>query len=110
MPGTEEPIDRETYDLISKSLSHPIRMKTLRLLNQKGRMTFSQLHNSLRMDGSHLSYRIGQMGGLLKKAENGSCELSSLGIVAVSLMRDVEELPKRLGENLRKQLPRGQLD
>jgi DNA-binding transcriptional ArsR family regulator len=92
MSGAEEPIDRETYDLISKSLSHPIRRKILRLLNQKGRMAFSQLRDSLGIDGSHLSYHIGQMGELLKKAEDGSYELSNLGIVAVSLMRDVEEL------------------
>lgn len=107
MPGAEEPVDRETYDLISKSLSHPIRRKMLRLLNQKGRMAFSELRDSLGIDGSHLSYHIGQMGELLKKAEDGSYELSKLGIVAVSLMRDVEELStkeawKKPGETVTK--------
>ncbi len=92
MSRAEEPVDRETCDLISKSLSHPIRRKMLRLLNQKGRMAFSELRDLLGIDSSHLSYHIGQMGELLKKAEDGSYELSSLGVVAVSLMRDVEEL------------------
>ena len=92
MGGNEEPIDRETYDLISKSLSHPIRRKLLRFLKDKGKTTFTQLCGLLGIDGSHLSYHISQMGELLKKAEDGSYELSTLGFVAVSLMRDVEEL------------------
>lgn len=98
MCASAEPIDRETYDLISKSLSHPIRRKVLRLLTDGRNITFTRLRDSLGIDGSHLSYHLNQMGELLKKTEDGSYELSSLGIVAISLMRDVEELSSEQGQ------------
>lgn len=98
MCASVEPIDRETYDLISKSLSHPIRRKVLRLLTDGRNLTFTRLRDLLGIDGSHLSYHLNQMAELLKKTEDGSYELSSLGIVAVSLMRDVEELSSEQGQ------------
>jgi len=99
MDVAEEPIDRETYDLISKSLSHPIRRKILRLLSQKGEMHFSDLRDSMVIDGSHLSYHLGQLGELVTKSEDGSYGLSGLGAIAVQLMRDVEESSARLANS-----------
>jgi len=91
MKAAGEPVDRETYDLISNSLSHPIRRKILRLLSESGRLNFTDLCNSVGVDGSHLSYHLNQLGELLTKHEDGSYGLSYLGTLSVSLMQDVEE-------------------
>jgi len=91
MGDSDRPIERETYGLISKSLSHPIRRKILRILSEEKERHFVELKDSLGIDGGHLTYHLNELGELLAKAEDGAYQLSSLGKVSVSLMMDIEE-------------------
>ncbi len=95
MSDSDRPIEAETYGLISKSLSHPIRRKILRILSEEKKKHFVELRDSLGIDGGHLTYHLNELGELLAKTEDGAYQLSSLGRVSVSLMRDIEESSKK---------------
>ncbi len=95
MGDSGRPIERETYDLISKSLSHPIRRKILRVLSEEKKKRFTELRDSLGIDGGHLTYHLNELGELLAKTEDGAYELSNLGRTSVSLMSDIEESSRK---------------
>jgi len=95
MGDPDRPIQTETYSLITKSLSHPIRRKILRILSEEKKKYFVELRDSLGIDGGHLTYHLNELGELLAKTEDGAYQLSGLGRTSVSLMRDIEETSKK---------------
>jgi len=88
MEGFEE----ETYSTVFASLRHPIRRKILRTLSE-GPQSFSDLQRTIGIESSHLTYHLEGLTSLLAKTENGEYTLSSLGRIAVSTMKQVEEPP-----------------
>lgn len=88
MEGFEE----ETYSTVFASLRHPIRRKILRTLSE-GPQSFSDLQRTIGIESSHLTYHLEGLTSLLAKTENGEYILSSLGRIAVSTMKQVEEPP-----------------
>lgn len=91
MCGAEEPAEKETYDLVAKTLSHPIRRRILRLLDEKGQMRFSDLRDAVSIDKSQLAYHLVQLGELVKKTDQGYYVLSRPGDISISLMKNVEK-------------------
>ena len=88
MEGFEE----ETYSSVFTSLRHPIRRKILRTLSA-GPQSFSDLQRTVGIESSHLTYHLEGLTSLLAKTEHGEYALSSLGRIAVSTMKQVEEPP-----------------
>lgn len=86
MEGFEE----ETYSSVFASLRHPIRRKILRSLSA-GPQSFSDLQRTVGIESSHLTYHLEGLTNLLAKTEHGDYVLSSLGRIAVSTMKQVEE-------------------
>jgi len=85
--------EEETYSTVFTSLRHPIRRKILRSLSA-GPQSFSDLQRTLGIESSHLTYHLEGLTSLLTKTENGEYALSSLGRIAVSTMKQVEEPPR----------------
>ena len=84
--------EEETYSTVFTSLRHPIRRKILRSLSA-GSQSFSDLQRTLGIESSHLTYHLEGLTSLLTKTEDGEYALSSLGRIAVSTMKQVEEPP-----------------
>jgi DNA-binding HxlR family transcriptional regulator/uncharacterized protein YoxC len=82
--------EEETYSTVFTSLRHPIRRKILRTLSA-GPQSFSDLQRTLGIESSHLTYHLEGLTSLLAKTEHGEYALSSLGRIAVSTMKQVEE-------------------
>jgi archaellum component FlaC/DNA-binding transcriptional ArsR family regulator len=91
--GTMASFEEETYSTVFTSLRHPIRRKILRSLSA-GPQSFSDLQRTLGIESSHLTYHLEGLTSLLEKSEKGEYMLSSLGRIAVSTMKQVEEPPK----------------
>lgn len=82
--------DEDTYSTVFSSLKHPLRRKILRtLLN--GPQSFSDLQRQINIESSHLTYHLEGLGNLLLKTDGGKYALSSLGLAAVSTMKQIEE-------------------
>lgn len=86
--------ERDTYSVLFTSLKHPIRRKILRILSE-GPRSFSDIQEIFRIESSHLTYHLENLGDLIFKIEDGKYALSSLGEAAVSIMYKVEERPTR---------------
>ena len=89
---TVSSFEEETYSTVFASLRHPIRRKILRALSS-GPQSFSDLMRTLGIESSHLNYHLEGLASLLAKTELGEYTLSSLGRIAVSTMKQVEEPP-----------------
>ncbi len=90
MSNSEE---EETYSTIFTSLKHPIRRKILRMLSEKPK-SFSEIQEAFRIESSHLTYHLENLGELVSKNQDGKYRLSTLGEAAVGTMSKVEEAPK----------------
>jgi parallel beta-helix repeat protein len=85
--------EEDTYSMMFTSLKHPIRRKILRILARNPEF-FSDLQRQIKIDSSHLTYHLEELGSLLLKTEDGRYCLSSLGEAAASTMKHVEEPSK----------------
>ena len=85
--------EEEAYSTIFASLKHPIRRKILRMLSERPQ-SFSEMQEAFEIESSHLTYHLESLGSLLHKSKNGKYALSVLGDAAVSMMYQVEEVPK----------------
>ena len=85
--------EEETYSTIFTALKHPIRRKILRMLS-KGAKSFSEMQEAFKIESSHLTYHIENLGDLLFKTKDGKYALSTFGEAATSTMYHVEETPK----------------
>jgi len=75
-----------TEDRVFKSLSHQIRRDIIRLIGEKGRATFTEIRNGLKIDeSSSLSYHLSGLGPLLRQ-ESSSYMLNELGKHAYRLI------------------------
>lgn len=86
--------EEETYSTIFAALKHPIRRKILRMLSE-GAKSFSEMEEVFKIESSHLTYHLENLGDLLFKTKNGKYALSSFGEAATSMMYQVEEKPVR---------------
>ena len=85
--------EEEAYSTIFTSLKHPIRRKILRMLSEKPK-SFSEIQEAFRIESSHLTYHLENLGELVSKMEDGKYRLSTFGEAAVTTMSKVEEAPK----------------
>lgn len=81
------------YSTIFVALKHPIRRRILRMLHEKPR-SFSEMLNELKIESAHLTYHLEALGELLGKNEKGEYMLSFLGEAAISMIYQVEGMPK----------------
>jgi DNA-binding transcriptional ArsR family regulator len=86
--------EEETYSTVFTSLRHPIRRKILRTLSA-GAQSFSDLQRVFDIESSHMTYHLDGLGNLLLKTADGKYMLSPLGRTAVSMMKQVEEPPRK---------------
>ena len=85
--------EEEAYSTIFTSLKHPIRRKILRMLSEKPK-SFSEIQEAFRIESSHLTYHLENLGELVSKTQDGKYRLSTFGEAAVGTMSKVEEAPK----------------
>lgn len=91
--------EEDTYSTIFTSLRHPIRRRILRMLSESPR-SFSEMQEVFRIESSHLTYHLENLGSLLFKTNDEKYALSSLGEAAVSMMYHVEEEPPKTVSHL----------
>lgn len=78
--------EASTEDHVFKSLSHPIRRDIIRVIGERGRATFTEVRNALKIDESaSLSYHLSGLGPLLRQ-QNSSYSLNDLGKHAYRLI------------------------
>ena len=84
--------EEETYSTVFTSLRHPIRRKILRALSA-GPQSFSDVQRTLGIESPLLTYHLEGLTNLLAKTDHEEYALSSLGRIAVSTMKQIEEPP-----------------
>lgn len=82
--------EEETYSAIFSALKHPVRRRILRMLRE-GPMTFTEILNALAISTGHLNFYLESLGDLITKTEGGKYRLSTFGVAALNLLKDVEE-------------------
>jgi len=89
---TMDSFEEETYSTVFTSLRHPIRRKILRALSA-GPQSFSDVQRTLGIESPLLTYHLEGLTNLLAKTDHEEYALSSLGRIAVSTMKQIEEPP-----------------
>lgn len=81
----------DTDPNIFACLKSLVRRKILLILSQEPK-SFSDLQNEFEMESSNLSYHLNGLGSLLLRTADGKYALSSIGEVALSIIKEGEEL------------------
>jgi hypothetical protein len=62
-------------------------------------LSYAEMMDSLSVSTGHLNYFIGSLGELISKHPEGKYWLSTLGVAALNLLREVEEPPSMSSSN-----------
>ena len=81
--------ESETYSVMFKALTHPIRRRILNMIGEKP-ASFSEILRTLRIDSGHLTYHLDSLGELVSKNDHGEYQLSVFGRAATRVFSDVE--------------------
>lgn len=81
----------DTNPKIFACLKHLVRRRILLILSQ-GPKSFSDLQDEFKIESSRLSYHLNSLGSLLYRTSDGKYALSHVGEVALSMIKEGEEL------------------
>jgi DNA-binding transcriptional ArsR family regulator len=93
------------YDAIFTALKHPVRRQILRLLEQKGEASFTEIQYAVGTNDTGLmSYHLRELVPLVEQTARGKYRLSEIGQTSMVLFQKVEREKQRTSTAVHKEL------